>query len=301
MTQSLDDMGKVEMVRGPGSALYGANAFSGVINITTPEAREVLGSKLTVAGGELETFRVDGRHAGLAADGRIGFRLNGGYNRSDTYSRSRTLRNGTSLQEEYADATDEPVPATVEARPLHGQTADPLTGEVAGDRDPLRNVYGSGRARLLPRQRQRALGRRRRREGGERDLRHRHRAGAGARSHQALRPCGDRGRPVQHLRLLEQPHLARAPVLADVGSAAGGAVGRLPLRGAEQLELPERPGPGGLRRLLPELQGQHLRHVDEPGERQPERRSLLRRTARWSTGSRRRCGSSGRVASTTAT
>ncbi len=145
LTQPLDDLGKVEMVRGPGSALYGANAFSGVINITTPEAREVLGSKLTVAGGELETFRVDGRHAGLAADGRIGFRVNGGLNRSDTYSRSRTLRNGTSLQEEYADATDEPVPVTAEARPLHGQTADPLTGEVSGDRDPLRNVYGSGR------------------------------------------------------------------------------------------------------------------------------------------------------------
>ncbi len=145
MTQPIDDLGKVEMVRGPGSALYGANAFSGVINITTPEAREVLGSKLTLAGGELETFRVDGRHAGLAADGRIGFRLNGGYNRSDTYSRSRTLRNGTSLQQEYEDATDEPVPVTVEAIPLHGQTADPLTGEVSGDRDPLKNVYGSGR------------------------------------------------------------------------------------------------------------------------------------------------------------
>jgi len=98
-----------------------------------------------VAGGELETFRVDGRHAGLAADGRIGFRLNGGYNRSDTYSRSRTLRNGTSLQEEYEEATDEPVPVTVEAIPLHGQTADAVTGEVSGDRDPLQNVYGSGR------------------------------------------------------------------------------------------------------------------------------------------------------------
>ena len=145
LTQSLDDMGKVEMVRGPGSALYGANAFSGVINITTPEAREVLGSKLTLAGGELETFRVDGRHAGLAADGRLGFRVNGGYNRSDTYSRSRTLRNGTSLQDEYADATEEPVAPTVEAVPLQGQTADPITGEVSGDRDPLRNIYGSGR------------------------------------------------------------------------------------------------------------------------------------------------------------
>src|SRR5215207_8737110 len=103
LVQPLEDLGRLEMVRGPGSALYGANAFSGVVNITTPEAREVLGSKMTIAGGELETFRVDGRHAGLAADGRIGFRVNGGYNRSDTYSRSRTLRNGTSLQEEYAE------------------------------------------------------------------------------------------------------------------------------------------------------------------------------------------------------
>ena len=145
LTQPLDDLGRVEMVRGPGSALYGANAFSGVINITTPTAREVLGSRMTIAGGELETFRVDGRHAGLAADGRIGFRVNGGFNRSDTYSRSRTLRNGTSLQQEYEEATDEPVPVTVEAIPLNGERIDPVTGVVSGDRDPLRNIYGSGR------------------------------------------------------------------------------------------------------------------------------------------------------------
>ncbi|HEY9505120.1 MAG TPA: carboxypeptidase-like regulatory domain-containing protein, partial [Gemmatimonadales bacterium] len=62
LTQPLDELGRVEMVRGPGSALYGANAFSGVINITTPEAREVLGNKFTLAGGELESFRADGRH-----------------------------------------------------------------------------------------------------------------------------------------------------------------------------------------------------------------------------------------------
>jgi iron complex outermembrane receptor protein len=150
MTQPLDEMGRVEMVRGPGSALYGANAFSGVINITTPEAREVLGNKFTVAGGELESFRADGRHASLLADGRIGLRLNGGYNRSDTYSRSRTLHDGSSLPQEYADATDEQIVPGVgapvfEALPLNGQTADPVTGEVSGDRDPLRNIYGSGR------------------------------------------------------------------------------------------------------------------------------------------------------------
>jgi iron complex outermembrane receptor protein len=144
MTQPLEDLGKVEMVRGPGSALYGANAFSGVVNITTPTARELLGNRLTVAAGELESFRVDGRHASVFADGRIGLRLNGGYNRSDTYSRSRTRLDGTSLQREYEEATDEPVLPNREFLPLNGQTIGP-DGEVTGDREPLENTYGAGR------------------------------------------------------------------------------------------------------------------------------------------------------------
>ena len=145
MVQPLEDVGRLEMVRGPGSALYGANAFSGVINITTPLAREVAGSKLTLAGGELETFKGDFRQAGVFGGDRFGYRINAGYNRSDTYTRSRTLRNGSSLQQEYAPATDEPVPATIEARPLNGQSAAPVTGEPLGDRKPLQNAYGSAR------------------------------------------------------------------------------------------------------------------------------------------------------------
>jgi iron complex outermembrane receptor protein len=145
MTQPLENLGKVEMVRGPGSALYGANAFSGVINITTPTAREALGTKASFAGGELETFRGDFRHAGLFAGDRFGYSLNGGYNRSDTWSRSRTRLDGTSLQQEYAPATDEPVPLTREVRPLNGQTIDAATGNPVGDRDPLVNFYGTGR------------------------------------------------------------------------------------------------------------------------------------------------------------
>jgi outer membrane receptor protein involved in Fe transport len=100
MTQPLEDLGKVEMVRGPGSALYGANAFSGVINITTPTAREALGTKVTLSGGELETFRGDLRQASLFAGDRFGIRVNASYNRSDTYSRTRTRLDGTSLARE---------------------------------------------------------------------------------------------------------------------------------------------------------------------------------------------------------
>jgi outer membrane receptor protein involved in Fe transport len=146
MTQPLEDLGRVEVVRGPGSALYGANAFSGVINITTPTAREQLGGRGTVSAGELSSFRFDGRYAGLLADGRIGYRLNGGYNRSDTWDRSRTTFDSLSLQREYADATDTPVPRTLERLPLKGQTIDSAEGGVAvGDRDALENVYGAGR------------------------------------------------------------------------------------------------------------------------------------------------------------
>ena len=145
MVQPLEDLGRLEMVRGPGSALYGANAFSGVINIVTPDAREVAGTKLTLGAGELETFRGDFRQAGVFGDDRFGYRLNVGYNRSDTYTRSRTLNDSTSLQQEYAPATDEPVPLNRELTPLAGQTKDPVTGAPLGERNPLENTYGSAR------------------------------------------------------------------------------------------------------------------------------------------------------------
>ena len=140
----LEDLSRVEVVRGPGSALYGANAFSGVVAMTTPTAREIPGTKLTLAGGELSTIRGDLRHAGVVSDGRMGYRVNFGYNSSDTWTRSRTAPGD--LAEEYDPATDEPIaPSAPEANPLAGQTLDPATREALGDRDLLRNIYGSSR------------------------------------------------------------------------------------------------------------------------------------------------------------
>ncbi len=141
----LEELGRIEVVRGPGSALYGANAFSGVIALTTPEARQIVGTKLTIGGGELESLRGDLSHAGVAGGGRFGYRVNGGYYRSDTFTRSRTLLDGTSLQTEYAPATDVAIGVVREARPLSGQTLDPVTRAPLGERDELQNIYGSAR------------------------------------------------------------------------------------------------------------------------------------------------------------
>jgi iron complex outermembrane receptor protein len=49
----LDDIEHIEVVRGPGGALWGANAFNGVINIVTKSARQTQGL-LAVAGGGTE-------------------------------------------------------------------------------------------------------------------------------------------------------------------------------------------------------------------------------------------------------
>jgi len=51
----LDNVKRIEVIRGPGSALYGANAFGGVINIITKEAEDIDGWELTARGGSYDT------------------------------------------------------------------------------------------------------------------------------------------------------------------------------------------------------------------------------------------------------
>ena len=54
-TMILDNVKRIEVIRGPGSALYGANAFAGVINIITKEAEDVDGWELSARGGSYDT------------------------------------------------------------------------------------------------------------------------------------------------------------------------------------------------------------------------------------------------------
>ena len=146
LAEPLEDLGRIEVIRGPGSALYGANAYSGVINITTPSARDVVGTKFTFGGGELGTARTDLRHAGVWLHDRLGVRVNLGYTRSDNWTRSRTAKDASDWKQEYAPATAPP-PTNPEPErvALIGQTIDATTGEALGTPDPLVTVYGSAR------------------------------------------------------------------------------------------------------------------------------------------------------------
>jgi iron complex outermembrane recepter protein len=50
-TVMLDDLDRIEVIRGPGAVLWGANAVDGVINIVSKSARETQGLLVTGAGG----------------------------------------------------------------------------------------------------------------------------------------------------------------------------------------------------------------------------------------------------------
>jgi iron complex outermembrane receptor protein len=152
MTATLEDMAKIEFVRGPSAALYGANAFAGVLNLTTPLARETPGGRISVGGGELSTLRTDLRYGGVFGDGRWGYRLTGGYSTSEAWAKSRT--NLGDLAREYAPAIDtnsnsivHPFPG-YELAALNGQAkqgAFGLPGPATGMPDPVTGLYGTAR------------------------------------------------------------------------------------------------------------------------------------------------------------
>lgn len=154
---AMDELRDMELVRGPGSALYGANAFAGVINMTTLSPRESPGGKFSISGGELGSIKADGRWAGVFGEGRFGVRLNAGYSSNDTWTLSRTLIDRTAMQTEYAEAVEgsdieTPLMSNPEVRALNGQTCGGATEMCAGldrtpqgDPNPITALYGSGR------------------------------------------------------------------------------------------------------------------------------------------------------------
>ena len=62
----MEDIERIEVIRGPGATLWGANAVNGVINIITKKAKDTQGALISGGGGNEE--------AGFAV-ARYGFKL----------------------------------------------------------------------------------------------------------------------------------------------------------------------------------------------------------------------------------
>lgn len=64
----LEDIDRIEVIRGPGAALWGANAFNGVINIMTKHAQETQGGLVSTGGGTEERGFGGARYGGRIGD-----------------------------------------------------------------------------------------------------------------------------------------------------------------------------------------------------------------------------------------
>ena len=90
---SIEDIERIEVVRGPNSASYGSNAFLGIINIITKHAVQVPGAHLSVQDGEQGTGGAMIRYGGGKDDLRYRFTLSDQRrDRFDTQSEKTTTR-----------------------------------------------------------------------------------------------------------------------------------------------------------------------------------------------------------------
>lgn len=65
---ALEDIERIEVIRGPGATLWGANAVNGVINIITRRAADTQGMLVSAAAGDTERASVTARYGGSAGE-----------------------------------------------------------------------------------------------------------------------------------------------------------------------------------------------------------------------------------------
>jgi len=77
------DLDKVEIVRGPGSALYGAGVDAGVVHYLTKDPFNYPGTSVNFTLGERETLAGQFRHA--ASVGKLGYKITGQYAQANDF------------------------------------------------------------------------------------------------------------------------------------------------------------------------------------------------------------------------
>ncbi len=141
-----DEIKQIEVIRGPASAVWGANALSGVVNVITKSPREMQGSSLSVGVGIFDRdtsqrtrdagslFYVNGTHA-QAVDDRWAYKITAGAYSQDAFARpSGAIPNGTGTQyPDYANTgtTQPKVDVRVDRDLANGRTLV-FQGGVAG-------------------------------------------------------------------------------------------------------------------------------------------------------------------------
>ncbi len=79
LTTDLDNLERVEIMRGPQSAQFGRNTYVGAINYVTRKPSEKLEGKITATGGQHDTFNATGWLSGPLGTERLRFAVGAGH------------------------------------------------------------------------------------------------------------------------------------------------------------------------------------------------------------------------------
>jgi iron complex outermembrane recepter protein len=93
----LEDIDRIEIIRGPGATMWGANAMNGIINIVTRKSSETKGSLVSIALGDELKFMAQARYGGELSE-TADYRL---YAKSTSCDGAYSLRNKRDLEDNW--------------------------------------------------------------------------------------------------------------------------------------------------------------------------------------------------------
>ena len=93
----LESVERIEVVRGPGASVWGANAVNGVINVITKSAKETQGGHIAVGGGDLDQFITTASY-GAALSDEAWLRLDMNYRQTAEMENIDGVGNGDDVQ-----------------------------------------------------------------------------------------------------------------------------------------------------------------------------------------------------------
>lgn len=80
------DLERVEIVRGPGSALYGPGVDAGVVHFITKNPFDHQGTTVSLGGGQQSTAAAAWRHAGVTSNNKLGYKFAGQYSQAKDFT-----------------------------------------------------------------------------------------------------------------------------------------------------------------------------------------------------------------------
>lgn len=86
---TIPEIKRIEVIKGPASAIYGFNAFDGVINIITKSPQDLDGMTAQVAGGEFDTLMASAIYAEKYEN--FGYRLSYGFDQTNRWDKRDAL------------------------------------------------------------------------------------------------------------------------------------------------------------------------------------------------------------------